>query len=71
VERVVVIYDVLLQSLARSYKRHVTLWVRGIEAASLTDACERAKNAHPDLGLTPTTVSAAWYVWPQPKRKLP
>lgn len=61
------IYDVLVQSLSRSYRSLATRWVRGIEAKSLTEACELAKQRHPNLGITPTEVSMAWPLWPQPK----
>jgi hypothetical protein len=62
------VYDVLLQSLGRTARQGiVTRWVRGIRADSLGQACRIAVAKHPNLGLTPTSVSAAWPVWPQPK----
>lgn len=61
------IYDVLVESLHPNYRRHITRWVRGIEANSLTEACRIAEARHPNLGLTPTITSMAWHVWPQPK----
>lgn len=61
------IYDVQVKSLARSYRSLNTKWVRGIKASSLTEAIRVAEARHPNLGLTPTSASLAWYVWPQPK----
>ena len=61
------IYDVLVQSLHRSYRRNTTRWVRGVRASSLSEACRTAEARHPNLGLTPTTTSMAWPLWPQPK----
>jgi hypothetical protein len=61
------IYDVLVCSLRRSYRSHETKWVRGIKADSLTEAGNIACARYPRLGLTPTAVSMAWPVWPQPK----
>lgn len=60
-------YDVLVTSLHRSYRRNTTRWVRGIRAPSLGEACRMAQARHPNLGLTPTAVSMAWPVHPQPK----
>lgn len=64
------IYDVCVQSLHSSYRRIATRWERGIKADSLGDACRIAVERNPALGLTPTTVSSAWPVWPQPVEKL-
>lgn len=61
------IYDVLVQSLSRSYRSHNQRWCRGIEADSLTQACKIAEAKHPDLGITPTVTTMAWPVHPQPK----
>lgn len=61
------IYDVLVHSLAPSYRKHNTRWVRGIQAASLSEASRIAVARHPQLGLTPTTMAAGWARWPQPK----
>lgn len=60
-------YDVQVQSLRRSYRAHETRWVRGIKAATLVEACRKAEQTHPNLGITPTATSMAWLVWPQPK----
>jgi hypothetical protein len=64
-----VIFDVLVTSLHRSYRRNTTRWVRGVKATDLVAACRQAEARHPALGLTPTTTSMAWPVWPQPKEK--
>jgi hypothetical protein len=64
-----VIYDVLVQSLGRGNWGNNQRWVRGVEANSLTEACRIAESRHPRLGLTPTTTSMAWPVWPQPVRR--
>lgn len=61
------IYDVLVQSLHRSQLRNTTRWVRGVKANSLSEACRIAEARHPQLGVTPTTTSMAWPLWPQPK----
>jgi hypothetical protein len=61
------VYDVLLTSLRRSYRSHALRWVRGIEAASLTQACRIAEARYPNLGITPTTTSMCWAQYPQPK----
>lgn len=59
------VYDVLLVSLHKSYRRNTTMWVRNIRAESLTKACDFAVARHPNLGLTPTAVSMAWPKFPQ------
>ena len=59
------VYDVLLVSLHKSCRRHTTRWVRNIRAESLMKACDFAVARHPNLGLTPTTVSMAWPKFPQ------
>ena len=61
------VYDVLVMSLHHRMHRNVTRWERGVRAASLTEACRIAEQRHPNLGITPTATSMAWYVWPQPK----
>lgn len=60
-------YDVLVKSLRRSYRSHATRWVRMVEANTLSEACRIAEARYPNLGVTPTTTSMAWLVWPQPK----
>lgn len=61
------LYDVLLVGLCnhKSPKR-ITRWVRNIQADSLTEASEKAIQMHPVLGCTPTQVSMAWSIYPQP-----
>jgi hypothetical protein len=63
-------YVVLLTSLRPSYRGHNTVWVRGIHAPTLAQACEQAKAKHPNLGITPTAVSMAWPLHPQPKERM-
>ena len=63
------IYDVLITSLAKSYRSRNQRWVRGIKASSLADASRQAEAKYPNLGLTPTATSMAWPVWPQPATK--
>lgn len=63
-------YDVLVQSLGRTDGQGiVTRWVRNISANSLSEACRIAEARHPNLGLTPTTASMAWPLYPQPKEQ--
>ena len=59
-------YVVHVQSLHHSYRRNITKRVE-LRAPSLIEACRQAEQAHPNLGLTPTTTSACWLVWPQPR----
>lgn len=60
------IYDVLVVSLAASYRSTNRRWVRSVKADSLTEASRIAEARYPNLGLTPTATSMAWPVWPQP-----
>lgn len=61
------IYDVLVQSLHPTLNKHNKAWVRNIEAPSLSAACRVAEARHPNLGVTPTTTSMGWALWPQPR----
>lgn len=61
------IYDVQVGSLHPKLFKQNKVWVHGISAKSLTEACHFAEALHPNLGCTPTTTYNAWYQWPQPK----
>lgn len=56
-------YDILVQSLARSYNSLETKWERSVWAKDIVTACNIAIARNPTLGLTPTTVSMCWEVW--------
>lgn len=59
------VYDVLVQSLHHRLNKHSTQWVRGVRATCITEASAKALAMYPNLGVTPTTVSSIWAVWPQ------
>ena len=59
------VYDVLLHSLHHKMNKINTKWVRGVTANGTTEASAKAVALHPNLGITPTTVSMIWPVWPQ------
>jgi hypothetical protein len=56
------VYDVNLIALRHTYRGHNTVWGRGVKANLLSEAAEKAKQMHPNLGITPTQMSMGWEV---------
>lgn len=60
-------YRVVVQALAPSMRKHNTKTMPKVWAADILEACLIATEKHKNLGITPTTVSSVWALYPQSK----